>query len=266
MHAQRDVRHRARDVIRARAACGGNCRRGSRAHRARPRAQASTISARSGPASRASESRSAAESARGVLGVDRLAAGKRGRIGAHLRAALHAGVAADRHQRRTSRGRRSLRVRPRLRIICTRVAAEGVLRDAHAPDEARAVLASRISSANSSMLARGSPACASRARRQSSAATARFQFVEAGACVSSMKRCVDPALLDQNLQHAVEERDVAALRDREPVVHDVRAEERAAQPSTAPSSAPCPARGTDSPARPSCRASWPRARYFVATG
>ena len=35
---------------------------------------------------------------RGVLGVDRFAAGKGRRIGAHLRAALHAGMAADRHQ------------------------------------------------------------------------------------------------------------------------------------------------------------------------
>ena len=41
---------------------------------------------------------------------------------------------------------------------------------------------------------------------------------------SSIELLVVPVVLDEDLQHAVDERDVAALRDGEPVVADLRAE------------------------------------------
>ena len=46
-------------------------------------------------------------------------------------------------------------------------------------------------------------------------------------CARSTKVAIVPAVLDQDLEHAVEERDVAAVRDAEPVVGDVGAEQRA---------------------------------------
>ena len=75
---------------------------------------------------------------RGVLVVDRFAAGERRRVGAHLGAALHAGVPADRHQPGAvapdvAAGEADVHDR------LDTVDAVGVLRDAHAPDEHRAV-------------------------------------------------------------------------------------------------------------------------------
>ena len=56
---------------------------------------------------------------------------------------------------------------------------------------------------------------------------------------------VDPVVLDQMLQHAVEEGDVAAGMDLEEVVGDPGAEQRAFASPTAPSSDPGPARDRD---------------------
>ena len=71
-----------------------------------------------------------------VLRVDRQPTGKRRRVAAHLRAALHAGVAADRHQACA----RPPDVAPRERQVHDRahvVDAGRVLRDAHRPHEHR---------------------------------------------------------------------------------------------------------------------------------
>ena len=54
------------------------------------------------------------------------------------------------------------------------------------------------------------------------------QIVESGR-VFLNELSIDPALLDQDLQHAGEKRDVAACRNREPIVRQVRPENGAAE-------------------------------------
>ena len=101
-----------------------------------------------------------------VFGCDGLAAGQRGRVGAHFRAALHAGMAADRHQAAfvaTDVAAREAEVEDHR----DGVAAEGVLRDAHAPNE-HGVLRVAMSSANSCMSARERPDCFSSESKESS--------------------------------------------------------------------------------------------------
>ena len=75
---------------------------------------------------------------------DRDAAGERGRVAAHLRAALHARVPADRHQpgaRAADVAAREAEVHDRVHVLD----AVLVLRDAHRPHEHRAAAPTRTS-------------------------------------------------------------------------------------------------------------------------
>ena len=71
-----------------------------------------------------------------------------------------------------------------------------------------------------------------------------FQFAPAGGARAD-EVAVHPVVLDQVLEHAVEESDVAAGMDLEEIVSDAWCRTARSRPPTAPSSAPTPARDTD---------------------
>ena len=106
------------------------------------------------------------------------------------------------------------------------VAAVGVLSDAHAPDE-HGRLGATDQRGKLFEVGDGQPARL-RQRRQLVFRHLGPKRLETFRVVAN-ERFIHSAALNQNLEHAVKERDVAALRDGKPVVTDVRAEERAAQ-------------------------------------
>ena len=117
---------------------------------------------------------------------------------------------------------------------------------------------STSSRANRRMSSRVAPLCAS------SAVPVGGQRAPSRAAVEPRGRALDErrgrraSRSTQRAQHADEEREVAAGVDVEPVIGEPRAEERALDASTAPSSAPAPARGRCSRPRSARRGAWPR--------
>ena len=109
-------------------------------------------------------------SARRVRLGDRDAAGERGRVATHLGAALHARVAADRHQARAGPAdvaAREPEVHDRVHVVD----AVLVLGDAHRPHEHRALAPPRTS-ARSAPCRRGvAPDCRSRSSNDSSSSS-----------------------------------------------------------------------------------------------
>ena len=77
---------------------------------------------------------------------------------------------------------------------------------------------------------------------------------------------IGQALVDEDLEHAGQEGDVAAGVHGEELVGHARAEHGASRCSTAPSSAPCPARASGSRRRPCVPRLRAMYRYFMKTG
>ena len=163
-------------------------------------------------------------SARGVRLGDRDAAGERGGVAAHLGAALHAGVAADRHE--PAPGRPTLpRARPRFTIACT----------FSTPCSCWVMPIDQMSTArfaDAYIRAKRSMSATRRARLPLEVVE-RLAFelgdhrVEPDACSRRRTRGRSPPDREQLLEHAVDERDVAAGVHREELVGDLRAEHRA---------------------------------------
>ena len=168
---------------------------------------------------------------------------------------------------RPAPGRPTLpRARPRLTIAVHVVGAVRVLRDAHRPDEHGARAPRRRCCAKRSMSARGG------------AATARSRSVERPRARARRRSSSNPSVwsrtnsssiaveLEQHLQHAVEERDVAAGVHRRRTRRRSSCRTARSRRCTAPSSARGPARAAGSRPRPSRRACARRYRYFMNTG
>ena len=158
----------------------------------------------------------------GVLISDGKASRERGRVRAHLGAALHAGVAADRHESRAG----ATDVASREREIDDPLHAfrsADVLRDAHRPHQhRRARVAVRFR--ERAKLLDGASGGRSEIveRRRGEHGT---ELVETDRVLAD-ERFVDPAVLDQDLQGPAHEREIAAGVDGEEGVGHLRAEDR----------------------------------------
>ena len=243
MHAHGHVGHRARGRIPARAACAENFRRGNRANpvrRARrPRPFPVARQARSNPAR---EIHIAADKRGGVLRVDRFAAGKRRGIRAHLRAALHGGMAANRHQPAFVAAHPAAQ-QTEIQNHRHRVAAERVLRDAHAPDQ-HGGLARRESIRQIPAWPRGSSRTAASSSSIGQSPIADFKSSKPAVWLRmkfSSTQLFSIRIFSTPPRNAMS----PPVETGKPIVRDVRAEQRALETSTAPNSAPCPARDTD---------------------
>ncbi len=179
------------------------------------RREAGVVRARRSPTAR-----STAPAWSASIGV---AAGERGRVGAHLGAALHARVAADRHQPgavASDVAAGEADVDDRLHALD----AVGVLGDPHAPDEHRRPRARRT--------ARRSARTWRRRRRRRASSVARSSAGEVGRQlvpalgVGGDPVVVDRIALDEALQHGVGEGDVALRPDRHVEVAQLGAEQR----------------------------------------
>ena len=167
--------------------------------------------------------------------------GERRRHAADFGAALHAGVAADRHQPAAGPRRQAAR-EPEVDERPHGVDAVSVLRQAHRPDEDRLRSLDQQTreglDAGPRHAALGLdrvPAAYLRPGRSTSAAPV--------VCASTNARSMPPCAR-QRLQHADEEREIAAGVDVEPVVGDRRAGDRARGRSRGSSSGPARARDT----------------------
>ena len=166
------------------------------------------------------------------------AAGKRGRVAAHLGAALDARVAADRHQPAAlaaDEAARQRQVDDRAHVVLAAL----VLRDAHAPDEHRALGLARASARSSSISSRGRPAAASSVLPARAAPASRAARRSRSVCSSTKRSSIQP-LLDQVLQRADEEGDVAADVDLEERGRRSWCRTGRSRASRGSSSAPCP--------------------------
>ena len=241
--AQRDALQRAPHGVRDRAACRGSCRRSTRARRAR-RARRPRPSRRPrGRATRGTGKPYCALQVRRGLGADRDAAGEHGRVGAHLGAALHAGVAADRHEAR-SPGRPTLpRASARLTIACT-LSVPQTCWVMPIDQTSTALFAVAYMRANRRHVVDARRRRSARGRRATGARSVGRELVPARRCARATKSRSTAVLLDQDLEHAVQEGDVAADVDREELVGDLGAEDGRSRRWTAPSSARGRARGT----------------------
>ena len=158
---------------------------------------------------------------RGVVGVHLRPAGERGRVAAHLRPALHPGVTADRHQPAALApypAARQGQVDDRADVVLAAL----VLGDAHAPDEDSVAGSREERGELRDPLARRAgdrlellPACLG--------GHAPDPVEPLG--VGTDELLVDPSGLDQVLERADEETDVAAGIDGEELVGDLRPEQ-----------------------------------------
>ena len=156
----------------------------------------------------------------GVLCVDRFAAGENRRVSAHLGAALHGGVPTNRHQTALIAADITFS-KAEIQNHLHRVPAKSVLRDAHAPHEHGGF---GVANQFGEFLHGRAVEAASRLQfREFQICNLRFEFVQANGVIAN-KVFVNPPVRDENLQNAVQEGDVAALRNGEPVIRDVRAE------------------------------------------
>src|SRR5262249_29623814 len=151
------------------------------------------------------------------------AAGERRRVSAHFRAALHAGVAANGHESALVTADVTFE-QAEVQNHGHSITTEGVLGYAHAPDQHR-----RFGGANQFCK------LAHTALRPTGFFLEagpilfddlRFEFEKTGGVVFDEGRVV-PAVFENDFQHAVEKGDVAALGDGKPVIHDIRAKQRA---------------------------------------
>ena len=196
---------------------------------------------RCGPARRARRSPSARPAPPRSRASTGIAAGEGGGVGPHLGAALHAGVAADRHEpgavaTDVAAGQAHVHDRPD--------AVDGitVLGDAHRPDEDRRRRPGVEVDELLDLLGGEAGLLEQSLRGPDPRATATTSAQPVGVGVD--ERLVDRAASDQPLEHGVGERHVAAGPHRHVQVADLRAEHAPTRATTAPSTTRGRARGT----------------------
>ena len=161
--------------------------------------------------------------AAGVFGVDRHATGEHCRVRAHLRTALHGRVSSDRHEPvfvATHVATEEAEVHDHLHPVCS----PRVLGDAHAPDQYRIF---RVTDQFGKLVDDGlrqAGLLKDIIPRNLGRRLPDLLHIDG---VPLDELMIQPVVFKKNLQHAVQEGDVASLRYREPVVSDVRAEQRA---------------------------------------
>ena len=160
-----------------------------------------------------------------VLTIDWFSSRKHGRISAHLGAALHRRMAANRHQSALVAADEPLHeAQVQNHLHC--VTAEGVLGNPHAPDQHGSC---RVADQPGEFLHPGTVQTALRFQlREFQICALRFEFVESNSVVAD-KPFVNPPIRDEDLQHSPQKGYVAALRNWKPVISEAGAEQCTAQ-------------------------------------